>query len=216
MPPADPTAGSEGAALLARLRQAFAACSGAEAEAKAYSEGHFKAGKRVDELRKSTYKTKMIWVKPRKIRGEILATDNFLVGGAKMATKDGRSVKVKGAGLLGLLPLTLDTGDDLLSSNRHHKFADQTPDAIVGRLLGPNARWTIVGQGTVAGVAVVFAEVAGVTRLDKEIEREIVAVDPQLPGLRGVTMFAGGKKVVDVTFTKFRWNPKPAPDAFDL
>ena len=32
----------------------------------------------------------------------------------------------------------------------------------------------------------------------------------------GVAMWAGGKKVVDVTFTKFRWNPKATSETFDL
>lgn len=207
---------AEGEALLIRLREAFATCTGAEAEAKSYSEGHYKAGARVSELRKSTYRTKMLWVKPRKIRGEILDTDNFLVGGAKMVTLDGKKVKVKGAGVLGLLPLTLDAGADMLSSNRHHKFNEQTPDAISERLLGPQARWIVTGHGVAAGVPVAFVEVAGIPRLDKEIEREVVAVDPASPALRGVAMWAKGKKVVDVTFTKFRWNPKPAGGAFDL
>lgn len=215
-PAAGAEAEAEGAALLLRLREAFEACTGVEAEAKSYSEGHFKAGAKVSELRKSTYRTKMIWVKPRKIRGEILDTDNFLVGGAKMVTLDGKRVKVKGAGVLGLLPLTLDAGADLLSSNRHHKFNEQTPDAIVSRLLGPQARWVAAGRGAVAGSTVTFVEIQGVPRLDKEIEREIVAIDPQAPALRGVTMWAKGKKVVDVTFTKFRWNPKAKADTFEL
>ncbi len=214
--PGAPGAEGEGAALLQRMREAFEACSGAEAEGKAYSEGHFKAGAQVTELRRSTYRTKMIWVKPRKIRGEILETDNFLVGGAKMVTLDGKKVRVKGAGVLGLLPLTLDAGADLLSSNRRHKFNEQTPDAISERLLGTHARWTVAGRGTVAGTAVVYVEVVGVPRLDKEIERELVAVDPNAPALRGVTMWAKGKKVVEVTFTKFRWNPKANADAFEL
>ena len=214
--PAGEAAEAEGALLLTRLREAFATCTGAEAEAKSYSEGHFKAGARVEELRKSTYRTKMIWVKPRKIRGEILDTDNFLVGGAKMVTLDGKRVKVKGAGVLGLLPLTLDAGADMLSSNRRHKFNEQTPDAISARLLGPAARWVVAGHGTAAGVPVAFVEVAGIPRLDKEIEREVIAVDPAGPALRGVAMWAGGKKVVDVTFTKFRWNPRATSDTFDL
>lgn len=215
-PLAGAEAEAEGTALLLRLREAFEACTGAEAEARSYSEGHYKAGAKVSELRRSTYRTKMIWVKPRKIRGEILDTDNFLVGGAKMVTLDGRRVKVKGAGVLGLLPLTLDAGADLLSSNRHHKFNEQTPDAIVSRLLGPQARWLAGGRGTVAGAAVTFVEVQGVPRLDQEIEREVIALDPQAPALRGVTMWAKGKKVVEVTFTKFRWNPKPKADTFEL
>lgn len=209
-------AAGEGTALLARLREAFETCTGAEAEAKSYSEGHWKAGQKVAELRKATYRTKMIWVKPKKIRGDILETDNFLVGGAKMVTLDGKRVRVRAGGVLGLVPLTMDTTDDMLGSNRRHKFNEQTPDAISSRLLGPQATWTVVGQATLAGVPCKLVEVAGVTRLDPEIEREVVAVDPSTAALRGVSMYVKGKRVVEVTFTKFKWNPKPAADAFAL
>lgn len=207
---------AEGAALLASLREAFEGCTGAEAEAKSYSEGSWKAGKKVNEVRKATYRTKMIWIKPKKIRGDILETDNFLVGGAKMVTLDGKRVKVRAGGVLGIVPLTLDTTDDMLSSNRRHKFSEQTPDAIVSRLLGAQATWTVVGQATLAGVPCKLVEVGGVPRLDKEIDREVVAVDPAAQALRGVSMYVKGKRVVEVTFTKFRWNPKPAADAFEL
>lgn len=209
-------AAGEGAALLTRLREAFDTCTGAEAEAKSYSEGHWKAGKKVAELRTATYRMKMLWVKPRKIRGEILETDNFLVGAAKMVTLDGKKVKVRAGGVLGLVPLTLDTTDDMLGSNRRHKFNQQTPDAISERLLGTQATWTVVGQATIAGTPCKLVEVSGVPKLDSEIEREVVAVDPAAGTLRGVSMYAKGKKVTEVTFTKFRWNPKPAADAFEL
>jgi hypothetical protein len=200
--------------LLAQVRAAFASCTGAEAEARSYSEGHFKAGAHVDELRHSTYRTRMLWMKPRKIRGEVLDTDNFLVGGAKMITLDGQNVRVRGAGLLGVFPITLQADSDLLSSNRHHKFSDQTPDAICRRLLGTAVHWTVLGAGVVAGKPVRLVALDGAPHLDKEITREVIAIDPIDAAVRGVTMFAGTRKVEDVAFTAFRWNPKPAADAF--
>jgi hypothetical protein len=204
----------EGDVLLAQVRAAFAGCTGAEAEARSYSEGHFKAGAHVGELRHATYRTRMVWMKPHKMLGEVLETDNFLVGGAKMTTLDGQNVRVKGAGLLGLFPLTLQADSDMLSSNRHHKFSDQSPDAICRRLLGPAVHWTVLGAATVAGKSVRLIALDGAPHLDAEITREVIAIDPQDAGLRGVTMYAGTRKVEDVTFTSFRWNPKPAADTF--
>ena len=136
--------------------------------------------------------------------------------GKIVVTLDGKRVRVRAGGVLGLVPLTMDTTDDMLGSNRRHKFNEQTPDAISSRLLGPQATWTVVGQATLAGVPCKLVEVAGVTRLDPEIEREVVAVDPSTAALRGVSMYVKGKRVVEVTFTKFKWNPKPAADAFAL
>src|SRR5688500_17705944 len=52
-PSANPT---DGQALLTSVRQTFEACKGVEAEVKSWSEGHFKSGKRVSELRRNMYR----------------------------------------------------------------------------------------------------------------------------------------------------------------
>jgi hypothetical protein len=207
----DANAKQEGARLQARLKQAYESCTGVEAEVKSYSEGHWKAGKQVSELRHATYRTHMIWAKPLKIRAEVLDTDNFLVGGARMATTDCKRVKVRGAGILGILPITLDAGDDLLASNRNHRFTAMLPSPLIGHLLA--GTWTAVPGATAHAAK---AELAVASHFDKEIDREELTLDPTDGKLIRVTMYAKGRAVVDYSFTTFRWNPKVGADTFAI
>lgn len=212
----NPAGQQEGDFAIAALRDAYTRATGAEGELKSYSEGHYKAGERVSELRKANYRTRMLWVKPSKFKGEILETDNFLVSGGKMVTTDGKKVKVKGGGVLGLFPITLDINDGKLASNRNYGFTDQAPDAMIKRLIGPSAHWQLIGDGRVGSVATRIYEVTGVPRLDAEITRETVAIAPADRTLRGLTLYTGSTRVMDVSFTTFKWNPTPAAGAFDL
>lgn len=211
-----PEALARGETLLAGLRSAFTRCKGVEATVRSYSEGHYKAGAKVDELRKSTYVSKLLWVKPMKLRGDILETDNFLVGGASMATTDGKRVRVKGAGLLGILPITLDADSGLLASNRNYGFKQVAPDALMKRLTTPGATWRVIGTTQVKGTAVELVEVGNAPHLDPKVDREVIGIDPATFGLRGVFFYERGKKVADITFEKFRWDPRVSGDPFDL
>lgn len=210
--PATGAAQAEGQALLAAVRQTFESCKGVEAEVKSWSEGHYKSGKRVSELRRNSYRTKLVWMKPAMLRGDILETDNFLVGGAKMVSRDGKTITIKAGGVLGLFPIKVPAADPLLSSNRNHKFTDMSPDAILQSVLGPQARWTVVGVQ--AGAKLV--QVDGVPALDGEITRQVLAVEPATSKLRSLVMYEGAKKVVDYQFLKFRWNPQVKSDLFQL
>src|ERR1035437_4283138 len=52
--PSTPLTGTptvQGAALLKMMRTAFAGCNGFEADVRSYSQGHYKNGEHVDELR---------------------------------------------------------------------------------------------------------------------------------------------------------------------
>lgn len=201
-----------GEALLLGLRDAFARCTGVEVLVKSYSEGHYKSGKRVNELRKSTYRTKVLWAKPSKFAGDILETDNFLVGGAKMASTDGKKVRVRAKGVLGLFPLTLEMDNALLSSNRNHGFSQMSPDALMSRLMSAEAVWTVVGEDT-GGVRV---EITNVRRPDAGITSEFLTIDPRTLALKEVVMLEGQKKVAEFKFERFRWNPTVPKGAFEI
>lgn len=218
-PPAQPQpmpAEAEGRFLLAGLRQAFTACRGVEAEVSSVSEGHYKAGKRVSELRKNRYRSRLVWAKPNRFRGDILHTDNFLVSGAKMVSQDGKNITVKAGGVLGLFPLQLSADADMLASNRNHKFGDMTPEAMLTWILSPSARWVVVGQSLSAGVPVKEIRVENIRHLDPGISEERIVIEPGTFKLHRLIMNAGTKTVVDYQFTRFRWNPVVADDTFEL
>jgi outer membrane lipoprotein-sorting protein len=214
-PPSAPGA-TDGAPLLAGLRQTFLACKGIEAEVTSYSEGRFKMGKPVSELRKNTSRSKLIWAKPSRMRGEIVETDNFLVSGARMVSTDGQTITVKAGGFLGFLPLKVKASDDMLASNRDHRFGDMTPNVLLSWIMGPEAVWTVIGDSRVKGVPVKLVRVTNIKHLDAGIDEERIAIEPGTFAVRNLAMYDNGKKVVDYTFNKFRWNPAITSETFKL
>lgn len=213
---ANPQAAAEGAQLLAGLRQTLTNARGFDAEVRNYSEGNYKMGEKVSELRKSTTQARLIWMKPAKLRAEVIQTSNALLEGAAMATTDGKNITARAKGVLGLFPIKLQASDAKMSTNRNVSFNDNNPDSQLKRLTSPTATWTVVGNGSVAGVAVKIIAVDNVKRLDREITREVVMLDPQTMGLRGLAMYTAQKKVVDIQFLKFKWNPSVKADTFSI
>lgn len=213
---ASPQAQAEGAKLLNAMRQTLATARGFDAEVRNYSEGNYKMGEKVSELRKSTTQARLIWMKPAKLRAEVITTSNALLQGAAMATTDGKNITARAKGVLGLFPIKLTASDPKMSTNRNVSFNDNNPDSQLKRLTAPTATWTVLGNGSVAGVQVKLVAIDNVKRLDREIVREVVMVDPVTNGLRGLAMYSASKKVVDIQFLKFKWNPSVTSDTFSI
>jgi hypothetical protein len=211
--PVAPTADglAEGARLKELMRKLYTTSTGVELEVVAYSEGHYKAGKQVDELRKATYRTKLLWTKPQLMRAQILESDNFLVGGAKMTTTDGKQIGIRGAGFLGIFPVKLAATDDKLANNRNHRFTTMLPDPLIARLLA--ATWVAQPATDAHSVRVGLQDMK---HLDPEIEREDLVLDPPAGLLKRVTMYGKSRALVDYRFSNFRWSPKTTRDMFDL
>jgi outer membrane lipoprotein-sorting protein len=207
---------AEGAQILDAMRRSLATARGFDAEVKNYSQGHYKTGEKVSELRQSTTQARLIWMKPAKLRAEVIQTSNSLLVGAAMATTDGQNITARAKGILGLIPIHLTASDKKMSTNRNFSFNDNNPNSQLSRLTGPSAQWTVIGQGNVSGVPVKLIAVDNVKRLDREIDREVVMVDPQTMGLRGLAMYTGNQKVVDIQFLKFKWNPSVQANTFSL
>lgn len=208
--------GQEGQMLKQGMGQVFAQATGFDATITSYSQGNYKQGQRVNELRKSTSEARLIWGRPNKLRGEIIKTTNSLIEGAAMATQDGQSIRVRLKGLLGFLPITVQASDPKLSNNRNHSFNATNPKTLIERFTGPSAVWTVVGQEAIGGVMCKVVRVDGVARLDGEINMELLHVDPQTFGLRRLTMLSGQTKVMEATLTKFAWNPQVSSSTFNL
>lgn len=212
----NPRAAAEGARLLAGVRQMFAQAKGFDATVRSYTEGHYKSGQKVSELRKSTTSARLIWMKPQKLRAEVITSTNSLLEGAAMVTTDGRNITARAKGLLGLIPFKLTASDVKMSTNRNHSFTENNPNSHVVRFTGQTAVWTLVGEATIEGVPCKLVAVDNVKRLDREVTREILAIDPTMFGLRQVTMYTGDTKVVQHTFTKFKWNPAVSSKTFSI
>lgn len=211
-----PGGGQEGVQLLQATRHTLTQVIGFDAQVRSYTQGHYKQGERVSELRKATTEARLIWVKPNKLRAEVIQTSNPLLVGAAMATSDGQNVTARAKGLLGLIPFKMQVGDPKLGNNRNHRLPENNPKANMERLTAPTAVWTVVGEQVVEGTPCKMIQVDGVKRLDREITRELVAIDPRQITIRKLVMFAGATRVVDHTFVKFRWNPKVSSTSFEL
>ena len=205
-----------GLQLLNMLRQNYSRCSGVQADIKSYSQGHFKAGQHVDELRQGTTEATLLWSKPNKLRLTVVTSTNALLIGAAMATPDGQQITARAKGILGIFPLHFSPTEPRLSNNRNHPFTENNPKTQIERLTGANAVWTVVADSNIEGTAVKLLSVDGVKRLDRDVTREVVAIDPAAGSLRGVVMYAGNTRVVDYHFMSFRWSPSITEDMFSL
>ena len=215
-PNGQPMGNPEGAALLQAIRNVITQVNGFDAQIRSYTQGHYKQGQKVSELRKSTTEARLIWVKPLKLRAEVIETTNPLLVGAAMATSDGKNVTARARGILGLIPIHMQVTDPKLGNNRNHTLPESNPKAMIERLTSPAAVWTVIGDETVEGTPCKVIQVEGAKRIDREITREVIAIDPQQMTLRRVLMFTGTTKVVDHQLLKFKWNPKVSSSSFEL
>ena len=214
--PGQAGSGPEGLQLLNATRNVLTQITGFDAQIRSFSQGHWKQGEKVEELRKATTEARIIWIKPLKLRAEVIQTTNPLLKGAAMATNDGKTITARAAGLLGLIPFKLQITDPKLGNNRNHSLPENNPKTQLERLTSPSATWTVVGEQIIEGVACKMVQVDNIKRLDNEVTREVIAVDPQKMTLRKLAMFDGDLKIVDHTFLKFRWNPKVSAASFNL
>ena len=223
--PYSPGAGTTGAAdqQLApgeKIKQAavkaLTTSSGFRAEVQAHTEGHYKQGKRVSDLRTFDHFSKLIWMKPNRIRLEIVRTTNFLLEGAAMVSEDGEAITARGKGVLGILPIHLKASDPTLVNVRNHKFKDALPDSLLQRFTGSTATWTPVGQSTVEGRPALIVDISNVKHLDPEITKESIWLDAQTYQIRRLSLYEGARIAMDFRFGNFQWNPKVTSATFKL
>lgn len=212
----NPQAQAEGAQILAGMRQTFVQAKGFDATIRSYTEGHYKSGQKVTELRKSTTSARLIWIKPEKLRAEVITSTNSLLIGAAMVTTNGENITARAKGLLGLFPLSLKASDAKMSTNRNHSFVENNPSSHMERFTSQTAVWTVAGEAMIEGTLCKLVAVDNIKRLDREITREVLAIDTRTMALRQVTMYAGPTKVTQHTFTKFQWNPKTTSQTFSI
>ncbi len=206
-----------GGQLLERVRQELAHVTGFDAEILARTQGNYKQGKKVDELRKVTIGYKVVWMKPTKFRAEVFNSPDPLMEGAGLVTTDGVNVTARAKGLLSFIPIKAKANDPKLANARNHTFDKYGPNAQIQRLTGQGATWTVLSESVAPnGAPMAFVAVDNVQRLDREITREVFGIEIQSLVMRSLTAFAGETKVTDYTFQKFRWNPKVSAETFKM
>jgi hypothetical protein len=215
-----PMAGQDqgkGLQLLQRVRQVLTTATGFSSDVLAKTEGHWKQGDHVDELRHVTMGYRIIWSKPNKFRATVTEAPSAIMKDATLVTTDGKNVTARAAGLLSIVPIHAQANDKRIANARNHTFDKFNPSTQMQRLTGPQAVWTYIDEfvGT-AGAPVVRCAIDNVPRLDNEIDREVIAVDLGTNSVRSLTSFVKGHAVVEYTFSKFLWNPKVTSEIFTL
>jgi hypothetical protein len=206
----------EGAQLLAAQRRLRQSVSTFEAIIRAYTQGYYKGGERTTELRHNSSEIKVQWASPKKLRIDMLQTNQPLAEGAKVVTHDLITCRLRAKGLLGLFPISLPATDPKLANNRNHRLPDVNPVAIVDRVIAPGAVWNVVGEAMMDGTPLRIVHVVGVKPLDAEVTREVLGIDPVSLAMRRLTIYSGETKVGDYVLRNFRWNPRLTSDVFEL
>ncbi|MEB3330549.1 MAG: hypothetical protein VKQ33_15090 [Candidatus Sericytochromatia bacterium] len=205
----------DGPALLARLRERLARTTGVEVEVKASSSGSYYGGKRVAQERSSASRSRMTWVKTGKLRAQVLESSTPMLAGSVLVMTSPTQVRVKGAGALGLVPISMRPTDTRLITNRNHYFTDNHPIAHLQRLTAPGAVWEGVKALPVAPQAS-WVAISGVRRLDAELTRELLALDAGTLQPTAMAMMVAERPVVTFQFLRFSWDAAPPESTFRL
>lgn len=206
----------EGAFLLSGVRERVSTATSFGATVRSYSQGYYKEGKREAEMRQASSEMRLLWARPTRMRIEMVMTTVAIAEGALLVTLDSTNYRVRAKGLLGFIPLTLAASNAMLATNRNHPVNDEAPIAQMRRLTAPGAVWSVIGGAEVSGTPIRLVQVDNVKRLDQEITREIIGIDPQQMALRRVINYNGNTRVSEHVLTKFVWNTPTRTEQFTL
>ncbi len=206
----------EGAFLLSGVRERVSTATSFGATVRSYSQGYYKEGKRESEMRQASSEMRLLWARPTRMRIEMVMTTVAIAEGALLVTMDSVNYRVRAKGLLGFIPFSLLASHPGLNSNRNHPINDEAPIAQMRRLSAPGAVWSVVGGAEISGTPIRLIQVDNVKRLDAEVTREIIGVDPQQMALRRVINYNGSTRVSEHVLTKFVWNTPTRTEQFTL
>ena len=204
-----------GPALLSAFRAHVAGARSLESEFSANSCGYYLGGNRDSSEHASSGRTRLFWARPLRLRAQILESSTALLNGAALLTDDGGTVKIKAAGVLGFLPLSMTSGDTRLLTDRKHAFKNNHPMAHLQRLSGAAASWAVLPVPSPARDATAI-DVTGVPRLDGEITREVLTVASSDLRPLSLAMYTGSRVVVLFRFESFAWNVPVRAASFTL
>jgi hypothetical protein len=205
----------DGPALLAKLRERLTRTTGVEVEIKASSSGTYYGGKRVSQERSSSSRSRMTWASPGKLRAQVLESTTPMLAGSVLVMTSPTQVRVKGSGALGLVPISMKPTDTRLITNRNHYFTDNHPIAHLKRLTAAGAVWEGVKALPIAPQAS-WVSISGVRRLDTELTRELLALDPSTLKPVAMAMMVAERPVVTFQFLRFSWDVAPPDTTFRL
>ena len=142
-----------------------------------YSKGYYQEGKKTDSLHEETIVAHMTLEKPLNVLLEVIESPKQIAVGSKLLYTGGENVKVKAAGILGLIPVNFSINDPMFSDTRNHKILS-TVDGLT-RITKPDTKYEMIGVSEINGREVYMIKVDASEKLDPEITHEVIGVDTE-------------------------------------
>lgn len=142
-----------------------------------YSKGYYKEGVKTDHINEETVVAKLTYQKPDNALIEVIDINKDLAKGAKLLYDGSEKVKVKAAGLLGLIPVSFSVYDPMFKNARNHNILD----ALEGldRLLNKTSKIEVLGVSEVEEKQMYMLKIIADKKPDPEITHEIIGVDSE-------------------------------------
>ncbi len=142
-----------------------------------YSKGYYKEGKKTNSIHEATIKAKMTFKKPLNVLLDVISSPKEIAVGSRLLYTGGDKVKVKAAGILGLITVSFSINDPMFSDTRNHKIL-ATIDGL-RRVIQDDTKAEIIGMSEINGREVYLIKIDAKEKLDSQITHEVMGVDSQ-------------------------------------
>ncbi len=190
--------------LLTKARDAFAALQTMSATVNNFEKGNSGV--------EGTGQVKINFKKPSSLKIDVVSSSDTSQVGAKLAYSDPSTAKVRPAGGLSFVSISLPMTDNKLLSGRKYQLNQIDLAATVQRLTKSGTKAKLAGQTTVGGSKVVLLEITPVGHFDSRITKEVLGLDMATFMPRIHEMYEGGTKVYGVQVSTLSVNAPLSPD----
>lgn len=140
-----------------------------------YSKGYYKDGIKLNRINEETVTAKMTYQKPNNALIEVIDNPKEMAKGATLLYNGSDKVKVKAAGILGLIPINFSINDPMFKNARNHKILD----ALEGldRLFKETNKIEVLGVSELNGKQMYMLKIIADKKPDNEITHEVIGID---------------------------------------
>ena len=200
--------------ILAKMAEVDKATKVFQATFSNYSKGYYKEGKKTEAIHEETITARMTFEKPLKVFLDVIDSPKDIAIGSKLLYTGGDNVKVRAAGILGLIPVSFSINDPMFSDTRNHKIL-ATVDGLK-RIIKDDTKAEIIGMSEINGREVYLIKIDAKEKLDPQITHEIMGVDSQTFVVLLNEMYVNDELVSQYKVTDIKTNIELEDDFFHL
>ncbi len=179
-----------------------------------YSKGYYQDGKRVNTIHESVIKAKITFQKPLNALLEVIDSPKEIAKGSTLLYTGGDKVKVRAAGILGIIPINFSIDDPMFSDTRNHKIL-ATIDGLK-RIKEEGTKIELAGISKLNNREVYLLKIDTPKKLDSEITHEIYGVDSETFVVMLNEMYIGDEMVSQYMVQDIQTNISLEEDFFKL